>query len=230
MAAEAPAALGFDAASTALVIIDMQRDFCEAGGYAAQAGLDAARLAGTIGNIRRLLDAARSAGLLVVHTREGHLPDLSDCPPAKLARSIAAGAPIGQPGPMGRLLVRGEHGHDIIDRLRPRPGEPVVDKPGYGAFHRTGLEDLLQRRAIRSLLLCGVTTEVCVHSTLREAVDRGFACVTAGDACAAGNPALQQPALDMIRVEGGIFGAVAATDDLLLALQQAAPGAREQAS
>jgi nicotinamidase-related amidase len=219
-----------DAASSALVIIDMQRDFCDDGGYAAQAGLDTARLAGPIANIRLLLDAARAAGLLVVHTREGHLPDLSDCPPAKLLRSIAAGAPIGQPGPMGRLLVRGEHGHDIIDRLRPRPGEPVVDKPGYGAFHRTGLEDLLQRRAIRSLLLCGVTTEVCVHSTLREAVDRGFACVTAGDACAAGNPALQQPALDMIRVEGGIFGAVAATDDLLLALQQAAPGAREQAS
>ena len=219
-----------DAASTALVIIDMQRDFCDDSGYAAQAGLDTARLAGTIVNIRLLLDAARAAGLLVVHTREGHLPDLSDCPPAKLARSIAAGAPIGQHGAMGRLLVRGEYGHDIIDRLKPEAGEPVIDKPGYGAFHRTGLEDLLQRRAVQTLLLCGVTTEVCVHSTLREAVDRGFACITVGDACAASDPALQQPALDMIRVEGGIFGAVADTESLLRVLRGAAQAISERIS
>lgn len=217
-----------DAAATALVVIDMQRDFCDEGGYAAQAGLDTARLAGVIGNIRLLLDAARSAGMLVVHTREGHLPDLSDCPPAKLARSIAAGAPIGRHGPMGRLLVRGEYGHDIIDRLRPRAGEPVIDKPGYGAFHQTGLEALLHRRAVGTLVLCGVTTEVCVHSTLREAVDRGFACITVGDACAASNPALQQPALDMIAVEGGIFGAVGATEALLRALQPAAGAKTEE--
>jgi nicotinamidase-related amidase len=223
-------ALLIDRASTALVIVDMQRDFCDDGGYAAQAGLDTARLAGTIGHIRQLLAAARGAGLLVVHTREGHLPDLSDCPPAKLARSIAAGAPIGQPGPMGRLLVRGEYGHDFIDRLRPQAGEPVIDKPGYGAFHRTGLEDLLHRRAIRTLVLCGVTTEVCVHSTLREAVDRGFACITVGDACAASDPALQQPALDMIGVEGGIFGAVAATQGVLRALHGAARSMPEPAS
>jgi nicotinamidase-related amidase len=220
----------FAAASSALVIIDMQRDFCDDGGYAAHAGLDTARLAGTIDNIRLLLDAARSAGLLVVHTREGHLPDLSDCPPSKLARSIAAGAPIGQRGAMGRLLVRGEYGHDIIDRLKPQAGESFIDKPGYGAFHRTGLEDLLQRRAIETLILCGVTTEVCVHSTLREAVDRGFACITVGDACAASDPALQQPALDMIRVEGGIFGAVADTENLLCALRGAAQATLEQAS
>jgi nicotinamidase-related amidase len=220
----------FDAAYSALVIIDMQRDFCDDGGYAAQAGLDTARLAGTIGNIRLLLDAARSASLLVVHTREGHLPDLSDCPPAKLARSIAAGAPIGQRGPMGRLLERGEYGHDIIDQLGPQPGEPVIDKPGYGAFHRTGLEALLQSRAIQTLILCGVTTEVCVHSTLREAVDRGFSCITVGDACAASDPALQQPALDMIRVEGGIFGAVAGTESLLRILRGAAQATSEQTS
>jgi nicotinamidase-related amidase len=220
----------FDTASTALVIIDMQRDFCDDGGYAAQAGLDTARLAGTIVNIRLLLDAARAAGLLVVHTREGHLPDLSDCPPAKLARSIAAGAPIGQRGAMGRLLVRGEYGHDIIDNLKPEAGEPIIDKPGYGAFHRTGLEDLLQRRAIQTLILCGVTTEVCVHSTLREAVDRGLACITVGDACAASDPALQQPALDMIGVEGGIFGAVADTESLLRVLRGAAQATSEQAS
>jgi nicotinamidase-related amidase len=220
----------FDAASSALVIIDMQRDFCDDGGYAAQAGLDTTRLAGTIGNIRLLLDAARAAGLLIVHTREGHLPDLSDCPPAKLARSIAAGAPIGQRGAMGRLLVRGEYGHDIIDQLKPEAGEPVIDKPGYGAFHRTGFEALLQRRAIQTLVLCGVTTEVCVHSTLREAVDRGLACITVGDACAASNPALQQPALDMIRVEGGIFGAVVETESLLRVLRGAAPARSEQTS
>ena len=223
-------AFTFDAASSALVIIDMQRDFCDDDGYAAQAGLDTARLAGAIGNIRLLLDAARGVGLLVVHTREGHLPDLSDCPPTKLARSIAAGAPIGRRGPMGRLLVRGEYGHDIIDQLKPQAGEPVIDKPGYGAFHRTGLETLLQRRAIQTLVLCGVTTEVCVHSTLREAVDRGFACITVGDACAASDPALQQPALDMIRVEGGIFGAVAGTESLLRALHGAAPAISEHAS
>jgi nicotinamidase-related amidase len=219
-----------DAASSALVIIDMQRDFCDDGGYAAQAGLDTARLAGPIANIRLLLDAARAAGLLVVHTREGHLPDLSDCPPAKLLRSIAAGAPIGQRGAMGRLLVRGEYGHDIIDRLKPEAGEPVIDKPGYGAFHRTGLEDLLQRRAIQTLILCGVTTEVCVHSTLREAVDRGLACITVGDACAASDPALQQPALDMIRVEGGIFGAVVETESLLRGLHGAPQATSEQTS
>lgn len=203
-----------DIASTALLIIDMQRDFCDAGGYAARAGLDTNRLAGTVDRIGLLLTAARGCGMAVLHTREGHLPDLSDCPPEKLRRSRAAGAEIGTAGPMGRLLVRGEYGHDIIDRLRPLENEPVIDKPGYGAFFRTELEALLQARHIRTLILCGVTTEVCVHSTLREAVDRGYRCITAGDACAASNPALQQPALDMIAVEGGIFGTVADAAEL----------------
>jgi nicotinamidase-related amidase len=208
----------------ALLVIDMQRDFCSPGGYADHAGLDVSRLSSVIGNIARLIDAARAAGMPVVYTREGHLPDLSDCEPAKLHRSRAAGAPIGQEGPLGRLLVRGEYGHDIIDELRPVAGDLVIDKPGYGAFYRTGLEDALRRLGVRSLVLCGVTTEVCVHSSLREAVDRGFRCITAGDACAAGNPALQEPALAMIEVEGGILGCVADTDELLrmLAEEQAA--------
>jgi nicotinamidase-related amidase len=211
--------LRVDAATTALIVIDMQRDFCAPGGYAAMAGLDVARLAGPVAAIGRLLAAARRRGLLVVHTREGHLPDLSDCPPAKLRRSIAAGAPIGSPGPLGRLLVRGEFGHDFIDELRPARGETVIDKPGYSAFHRTALAELLAAKGIDTLVLCGVTTEVCVHSTLREAVDRGLACLTVGDACAASQPALQEPALAMIGVEGGIFGRVVGTDELLAALE-----------
>lgn len=206
-------------AVTALLVIDMQRDFCSPQGYAARAGLDVARLALPITQIQRLLMAARAAGLLVVHTREGHQADLSDCPTEKMRRSMRAGAPIGSPGPMGRLLVRGEYGHDFIDALQPQAGEVVIDKPGYGAFYLTGLEDVLIGRNIRQLILCGVTTEVCVHSTLREAVDRGYRCTTVGDATAASDPVLQAPALAMIGVEGGIFGQVASTDQLLLALQ-----------
>lgn len=208
-----------DPAATALLVIDMQRDFCSPQGYAARAGLDVARLARPIAQIQRLLMAARAAGLLVVHTREGHLPDLSDCPPEKMRRSLRAGAPIGSAGPMGRLLVRGEFGHDFIDELQPQAGEVVIDKPGYGAFHLTDLAGVLSARHIRHLVLCGVTTEVCVHSTLREAVDRGYSCTTVGDATAASDPALQAPALAMIGVEGGIFGQLVNTDQMLLALQ-----------
>ncbi|WP_439608504.1 cysteine hydrolase family protein [Hydrogenophaga sp.] len=204
--------------ATALVVIDMQRDFCSPGGYADSAGMDVQRLREPIANIQRLLQAARSAGLLVVHTREGHLPDLSDCPPAKLARSVAAGAPIGSQGPLGRLLVRGEQGHDFVDALRPGAGEFVIDKPGYGAFHHTRLAQVLAAHDVERLILCGVTTEVCVHSTLREAVDRGFACTTVGDATAASDPALQAPALAMIGVEGGIFGRVRSTAELVAEL------------
>jgi biuret amidohydrolase len=204
--------------TSALIVIDMQRDFCSPGGYAARTGIDTARLAAPIGNISQLLAAARRAGMLVVHTREGHRPDLSDCPPEKLRRSIAAGAPIGSAGPLGRLLVRGEFGHDFIDALRPEAGEPVIDKPGYGAFHQTDLAQILANRGITSLLLCGVTTEVCVHSTLREAIDRGFRCVTVGDACAASDPALHEAALAIIGVEGGIFGRVLSTVQVLTGL------------
>jgi len=206
-------------AATALLVIDMQRDFCSPNGYAARAGLDVARLARPIAQIQRLLMAARAADMLVVHTREGHQPDLSDCTPEKMRRSMRAGAPIGSAGPMGRLLVRGEYGHDFIDELQPQAGEVVIDKPGYGAFYLTDLEGVLIGRNIRQLVLCGVTTEVCVHSTLREAVDRGYRCTTVGDATAASDPALQAPALAMMGVEGGIFGRVASTDQCLSALQ-----------
>lgn len=208
-----------DPSTTALVVIDMQRDFCSPGGYAHQAGLDIARMQAVVANVQRLLTAARAAGLHVFHTREGHLPDLSDCPPAKLARSVAAGAPIGSAGPLGRLLVRGEQGHDFVPELRPLASEHVIDKPGYGAFHKTTLGALLAAFGIRRLILCGVTTEVCVHSTLREAVDRGFACVTVGDATAASQAELQAPALAMIGVEGGIFGSVCSTAECTAALQ-----------
>jgi nicotinamidase-related amidase len=159
--------------------------------------------------------------MLVVHTREGHRPDLSDCPPAKLERSRAAGAEIGSKGPLGRLLVRGEFGHDFIDELQPLPGEPVIDKPGYGAFHQTDLAQILQNRDIDHLVIGGVTTEVCVHSTLREAVDRGYRCVLASDACGSAHPHLHEAALQMVAVEGGLFGRVAASTTLTLELEHA---------
>ena len=213
--------LSFKPESTALVIIDMQRDFCSPKGYAARAGINVNRLARPIARIQQLLNAARQAKLLVVHTREGHLPDLSDCPPEKLRRSVAAGAAIGSQGPMGRLLVRGEFGHDFIDELQPMASEVVIDKPGYGAFHQTKLAGVLAQHAMTTLIICGVTTEVCVHSTLREAVDRGFSCITVADATAASNPALQRPAIDMISVEGGIFGRVATTSEVVAILDRA---------
>lgn len=218
-----------DPQATALIVIDMQRDFCSPGGYAHQAGLDIARMQAVVGQVKALLVAARAAGLHVFHTREGHLPDLSDCPPAKLARSVAAGARIGSPGPLGRLLVRGEQGHDFVPELRPLASEHVIDKPGYGAFHKTTLGALLGAFGIRRLLLCGVTTEVCVHSTLREAIDRGFVCTTIGDATAASQAELQAPALAMIGVEGGLFGSVCSTAEAVAALN-ALPRANREAA
>ncbi len=200
---------------SALIVIDMQRDFLAPDGYAAKAGMDIAALRRPIPFVRRLLDQARNSGMLVVYTREGHRPDLSDCAPAKLARSRQAGAEIGSTGPLGRLLVRGEYGHDIIDELQPLAGEPVVDKPGYSAFHQTDLAQILETRGIHRLYLCGVTTEVCVHSTLRAAVDRGFECVLVADACGSAYPSLHEAALHMVAVEGGIFGQVAATQSVV---------------
>lgn len=203
------------AARTALLVIDMQRDFLDARGYAAQAGVDVARLRGTLAPVLALIDAARAAGVRIVYTREGHRPDLSDCPPGKLARSRAAGAEIGTLGPLGRLLVRGERGHDLVDELQPRAGEPVLDKPGYSAFHQTELDQILRGWGVATVILCGVTTEVCVHTTLRAAIDHGLNCITVADACAASEPQLQAPALAMIGVEGGIFGAVADSTALI---------------
>ncbi|MGC8732153.1 MAG: cysteine hydrolase family protein [Halothiobacillaceae bacterium] len=205
-------------ADTALLIIDMQRDFLDPRGYAAQAGLDVEELRASIPGVRTLLEAARRQGLLIVHTREGHRPDLSDCPLSKLMRSVRAGATIGSDGPLGRLLVRGEFGHDFIDVLAPRSGECVIDKPGYSAFHQTDLQQILGTRGIRQLILSGVTTEVCVHSTLRSAVDHGYSCWIAGDACASADAKLHQAALDMIAVEGGIFGDVRSSVELAAAI------------
>jgi nicotinamidase-related amidase len=165
-----------------------------------------------------VLEAARRAGLLVVHTREGHRPDLSDCPPSKKQRGrLATG--IGDPGPMGRILVRGEPGHDIVKELQPAPGEPVVDKPGKGAFHATDLESILGNRGIRQLVVCGVTTEVCVHTTVREANDRGYDCLVLEDCVASYFPEFQRVALAMIKAQGGIFGWVADSARFLEALE-----------
>ena len=205
---------GLAVEKTALLVIDMQRDFLDPRGYAAKAGLDIEPLQAAIGPVSRLLDAARAAGLMIVHTREGHVPDLSDCPPYKLARSRNAGAEIGSAGPLGRLLVRGEPGHDFIDDLRPAAGEIVIDKPGYSAFAHTDLDHRLRVRGIDTLLLSGITTEVCVSSTLRDAVDRGYQCITIGDACASGSRDLHDAALRMIAVEGGIFGTVSSSESI----------------
>jgi nicotinamidase-related amidase len=200
---------------TALLVIDMQRDFLLPEGYAAQAGLDVTPLAATIRPIGKLLAVARKAGLLIVHTREGHLPDLSDCPPYKLERSRRANAEIGSKGPLGRLLVRGEVGHDFVDALRPLAEEIVIDKPGYSAFSHTTLQQVLTKRGIQTLIVTGVTTEVCVSSTLRSAVDLGYRCITVSDACASGDPAMHKASLAMIGVEGGIFGEVATTAEVI---------------
>jgi nicotinamidase-related amidase len=223
-----PGDVELDDATTALILIDMQRDFLEPGGFGEALGNDVARLRGAIEPCRRLLVAARRAGLLIIHTREGHLPDLSDAPPEKIAR----GSPsmrIGDQGPMGRILVRGEVGHDIIAELLPRAAEPVVDKSGKGAFYRTELHLLLESRSIRTLLVGGVTTEVCVHSTVREANDRGYRCVVVGDACASYFPEFHDCGLRMIAAQGGIFGWVAQSGDVIGALEKAtgaAAGAR----
>jgi biuret amidohydrolase len=215
----------FDPARTALIVIDMQRDFLDPRGYDAQAGLDIDPLRAAIAPIGELLSAARAARLMIVHTREGHTPDLSDCPPYKLERSRAAGAEIGSTGPLGRLLVRGEYGHDFADELQPYPGEAVIDKPGYSALAGTDLDLRLRARNIGTLLICGITTEVCVSSTLRDAVDRGYRCVTVGDACASGDPALHDAALAMIAVEGGIFGTTATVEEVRRRLRECEPSA-----
>jgi biuret amidohydrolase len=204
---------------SALIIIDMQRDFLDGGGYAATAGMDISALRKTVGFICTLLDFARKNKLLVVHTREGHWSDMSDCPPAKLARSRQAGAEIGSIGPLGRLLIRGEYGHDIIDELKLIDGEPIIDKPGYGAFHQTDLAQILEIKDIKRLYICGVTTEVCVHSTLREAIDRGYECVLVSDSCGSAYPDLHDAAIKMVAVEGGIFGRVLSTQAVLTELE-----------
>ena len=203
---------------TALIIIDMQRDFMEPGGFGDSLGNDVSQLRRVIAPNRRLLDAWRKAGLLVVHTREGHRPDLADLPPSKKMRGRPKVA-IGEQGPMGRILVRGERGHDIIPELTPAAGEPVLDKPGKGAFYATDLEPILRGRGIRKLVVTGVTTEVCVHTTVREANDRGFDCLVLEDCVGSYFPEFQDVALRMIRAQGGIFGWTGVSTDLLDALE-----------
>jgi nicotinamidase-related amidase len=209
-----PYAFVLDPQTTALVVIDMQRDFLEPGGFGELLGNDVSLLHAAVEPLKAVLAAAREAGLTVIHTREGHRPDLADCPPAKRARGgLATG--IGDLGPKGRILVRGEYGHDIVDELAPAPGEIVLDKPGKGSFYATDLELILRNAGIRSLVVTGVTTEVCVHTTVREANDRGFECLVLADCCGSYFPEFHDVALRMIAAQGGIFGWVADSAALL---------------
>jgi nicotinamidase-related amidase len=217
-----PAPIAIDVASAALLVIDMQRDFLEPGGFGESLGNDVSLLRGAIAPCRALIDLARRIGMLVVHTREGHRPDLADAPIAKVERGEPS-LRIGARGPMGRILIRGEPGHDIVAELAPIAGEPVVDKPGKGAFYATDLDTMLRNRGIASLIVCGVTTEVCVHTTVREANDRGFRCIVPGDACASYFPAFHEAGLAMIKAQGGIFGWVSDARRVTAALEPAAP-------
>ena len=218
----APYPFPFEADRAALVIIDMQRDFLEPGGFGAALGNDVSRLSGVVAPLRHLLAAARAAGLFVIHTREGHRPDLSDLPAAKKRRGRGP-LTIGDAGPMGRILVHGEPGHDIIPELAPIAGEPVIDKPGKGAFYATDLELILRNRGIEQMIVTGVTTEVCVNTTAREANDRGFDCLVLSDCTGSYFPEFHEQALRMIQAQTGVVGWVGRSDALVAALQAAAP-------
>jgi nicotinamidase-related amidase len=219
-----PYAYTFDPATTALVIIDMQRDFVEPGGFGETLGNDVSLLRTVIAPLQVMLEAARSAGMFIIHTREGHRPDLTDCPPAKLRRGKPSQR-IGDPGPKGRILIRGEYGHDIIDELKPLADELVIDKSGKGSFYATGLSEVLEAHGITSLIVAGVTTEVCVHTTVREANDRGYECLVLSDCTGSYFPDFQRAALAMISAQGGIFGWVAPSTAVLPALSSVTPAA-----
>jgi len=220
-----PTSFLFEPTTTALLVIDMQRDFVEPGGFGETLGNDVSQLRGVIAPLQRTLAATRAAGIAVIHTREGHLPDLSDCPPAKLRRGRPS-MRIGDPGPGGRILIRGEHGHGIIDELAPLDGELVIDKPGKGAFYRTELGTALSAAGITSLVVTGVTTEVCVHTTVREANDRGYECLVLSDCVGSYFPEFQDAGLAMISAQGGIFGWVAPSSAYIAAISVLATPAR----
>jgi len=209
-----PGAIELEWRRTALIIIDMQRDFIEPGGFGSSLGNDVSKLQRAIAPCQGLLAAARQHGLMVIHTREGHRPDLSDAHPAKVARGDPS-VRIGAMGPMGRILIRGEPGHDIIEALYPASGEVVIDKPGKGAFYQTDLELLLTTAGIDTLLVCGVTTEVCVHTTIREGNDRGYRCIAVADCCASYFDEFHDMGLRMIKAQGGIFGWVTQAEEVI---------------
>lgn len=202
---------------TALIVIDMQRDFIEPGGFGATLGNDVTLLQAIIPATARLIEGFRRAGLPVIHTRECHAPDLSDCPPAKRTRGKPA-LRIGDPGPMGRILIAGEDGADIVAALSPLPAETVIDKPGKGAFYATPLSDILQEKGISQLVFAGVTTEVCVQTTMREANDRGYECLLATDATESYFPEFKKAAIDMMTAQGAIVGWAATVDQIVEAL------------
>nr|WP_296771102.1 cysteine hydrolase [Rhodococcus sp. (in: high G+C Gram-positive bacteria)] len=217
----APSAFTIPAGKTALLVIDMQRDFLLPGGFGESLGNDVGMLRSVIEPLAALIAAARETGVPVIHTREGHLPDLSDCPPAKLNRGLPSQR-IGDPGAFGRILIRGEYGHDIVDELAPIDGETVIDKPGKGAFYATELTEVLQSAGITTLLVTGVTTEVCVHTTVREANDRGYECLVVSDCVGSYFPEFQRVGLEMIAAQGGIFGWTAPSVDVVSTLRELA--------